>query len=88
MANIRSQLKRNRQAPALRARNRSVRTEIATRTKKALAAAQSGDAEAAREALSIAQKRIDSAAAKGVLHANTAARQKSRLAKQVNAHLG
>jgi small subunit ribosomal protein S20 len=81
-------MKRNRQAPIRRARNRSMKTEIATRSKNALAAAESGDAAAAREALSLAQKRIDAAAAKGVLHANTAARQKSRLARQVNAHLG
>ncbi|MBT8200695.1 MAG: 30S ribosomal protein S20 [Acidimicrobiia bacterium] len=88
MANIRSQMKRNRQAPARRARNRSIKTEIHTRTKQALSAAQSGDAAAAREALLSAQKRIDSAVAKGVLHRNTAARRKSRLAKEVAALLG
>lgn len=65
-----------------------MKAEIHTRTKSAVEAAQTGDATAAAEALSEAQKRIDKAVAKGVMHPNTAARRKSRLAKQVNAHLG
>ncbi len=81
-------MKRNRQAPVRRMRNRSIKTEIHTRSKQALDAAQSGDAAAAEEALRAAQKRIDSAVTKGVMHRNTAARKKSRLAQQVNAHLG
>ena len=88
MANIKSQIKRNRQSEGARQRNLSVRSEIKTRMKKALVAAESGDADAAREALRAAQARIDSAAAKGVLAKSTAARRKSRLTKRVESLLG
>lgn len=88
MANIPSQIKRNRQDVKRRARNLAVRSEMKTRVKAALAAAESGDAEAAQLALRKAQKRIDTAAAKGVLHRSTAARKKSRLARRVSELLG
>ena len=81
MANIKSQIKRNRQNERRRARNRQVRSEIHTRTKSVLAAAESGEETA--ESLQAAIKRIASAASKGVLHKNTAARKKSRLVKRV-----
>jgi small subunit ribosomal protein S20 len=80
MANIKSQMKRNRQNEKRRARNRAVRSELNTRNKAAVAAAGS-DNEA--ETLRLAIKRIDKAAAKGILHKNTAARQKSRLIARV-----
>lgn len=83
MANIKSQIKRNRQNEKARLRNKQVRSELRTRAKAAIDAAQSGDAAAAEEALQIAQARIDAAAGKGVLHRNTAARRKSKLTKQV-----
>jgi small subunit ribosomal protein S20 len=82
MANIESQLKRNRQTVKRKARNQAVRSELKTRTKAALIAARSGDADATDDALRKAQRRIDSAVSKGVLHKRTAARQKSRLARQ------
>ena len=83
MANIKSQIKRNRQTEKQRTRNRMVRTELRTRTKAALAAAENGaDRD---EALLLAMRRIATAAAKGVIHANTAARQKSRLQKRFDA---
>ena len=83
MANIKSQIKRNRQTEKQRTRNRMVRTELRTRTKAALAAAENGaDRD---EALLLVMRRIDTAAAKGVIHANTAARQKSRLQKRFDA---
>ncbi len=88
MANIKSQIKRDRQSEKARQRNKTVRSEIKTRTKRALEAAESGDPAAAAEALKLAQARIDAAAIRGVLHANTAARQKSKLTKQVNSLLG
>ena len=81
MANIKSQIKRNRQNEKARQRNRAVRSEVKTRVKRAEAA--TGDE--SRELARIAVKRIDQAAAKGVIHKNTAARQKSRLMKKVNA---
>ena len=88
MANIKSQKKRNRQTVGRTQRNRALRSEMKTRTKNALAAAESGDEAAAKEALRQAQKRIDSAVAKGVLKKNTAARRKSTLTRQVRELLG
>ncbi len=88
MANNASQIKRNRQNEKRRLRNQSVRSEMRTRTRTTLEAARSGDADAARESLRLAQKRIDTAVAKGVLHKRTAARRKSRLERQVQGLLG
>ena len=82
MANIKSQIKRNRQNEKRRVRNKAVRSEIKTRTKRAVTAVEAG-AEDASDALRIAIKRIDSAAAKGVIHKNQAANRKSRLMKRL-----
>ena len=83
MANIKSQIKRNRQNEKANERNRAVRSELRTRTKRVEAAVDAG--EDATALLKDAVKRIDQAAAKGVLHKNTAARRKARLVKKVNA---
>ena len=80
MANIKSQIKRNAQNEKRRLRNRAVRSELRTREKAAVAGAGT---ENQAELLRLAIKRIDKAAAKGVLHKNTAARLKSRLSKRV-----
>ena len=88
MANIQSQIKRNRQNEKRHNRNKSVRSELKTREKAAIAAAESRDSAAAEEALRLAQKRIDMAVSKGVIHKNTAARRKARLTRQVRAILG
>lgn len=88
MANIESQKKRNRQNEAARLRNRAMRAELKTRVRTAVEAAEAGDADIANSALRDAQKRIDMAASKGLLHKSTAARRKSRLAKQVAKSLG
>ncbi|HET8990808.1 MAG TPA: 30S ribosomal protein S20 [Acidimicrobiales bacterium] len=82
MANIKSQIKRNRQNEAARLRNKAVKSELRTRTKNAVAALGSED-EAAT--LRLAVKRIDMAAAKGVIHKNQAANRKSGLMKRINA---
>ena len=84
MANIKSQIKRNRQNEKRRLRNKSVRAEMRTRTKSAVAAAEAG-AEDSVELLRAAVKRIDKAAAQGVIHKNTAANHKSRLVRRVAA---
>lgn len=84
MANIKSQIKRNRQNEKRRVRNKTVRSELRTRTKTAVSAAETG-AENAAEAERLAMKRIDKAATKGVIHKNAAARRKSRLAKRLAA---
>lgn len=84
MANIKSQIKRNRQNEKRRLRNKAVRSEIRTRTKTALAAAANGTEDAA-DALRLAVKRIDKAASRGVIHKNQAANRKSRLMRRIAA---
>ena len=84
MANIKSQIKRNRQNLKAAARNKAVRSELKTRTKNAVAAIEAGSDDVA-EATKAAVKRIDTAATKGVIHKNAAARRKSRLMKKANA---
>ena len=84
MANIKSQIKRNRQNEKRRLRNKGVRSEMRTRSKAAVTAADEGRDDA-DEAMRIALKRIDKAAAKGVIHKNQAARRKSRLVKRAAA---
>jgi small subunit ribosomal protein S20 len=83
VANIKSQIKRNRQTEKRNLRNRKVRSELHTRTKSALSALDEG--ENAEEAVGEAIKRIDKAAQKGMIKKNTAARRKSRLAKKLAA---
>jgi small subunit ribosomal protein S20 len=78
VANIKSQIKRNRQNLVRHERNKAVRSELKTRTRSAVTAADTG-ADDADERLRAAIKRIDTAAAKGVIHRNAAARRKSRL---------
>jgi small subunit ribosomal protein S20 len=82
MANIKSQIKRNRQNEVRRMRNKSVNSALKTTIKKVDAAAAAG--EATDELLQAAQSSIDTAVSKGVLHKKTAARKKSRLAKRVS----
>jgi small subunit ribosomal protein S20 len=82
VANIKSQIKRNRQNEKRHDRNKAVRSELKTRVKSAVAAADAG-AEDAGEATRAAVKRLDMAAAKGVIHKNQAARRKSRLMKRL-----
>ena len=88
MANIQSQIKRNRQNVVRHERNKAFRSELKTREKAAVAAAESGDAAGAHDMLISAQKRIDMAVSKGLIHKNTAARKKSRLNKRAAALLG
>jgi small subunit ribosomal protein S20 len=82
MANIKSQIKRNRQTAVREARNKSAKSELRTRVKAVRAAVASS--EDASELMRAAQKEIDQAVSKGRLHPRTAARRKSRLAKSVN----
>ncbi len=81
MANIKSQIKRNKQNAVDRERNKAVKSEVRTRTKNAVAAVGTEDEETALRA---AVKRIDKAAAKGVIHKNQAANKKSGLMRRVN----
>lgn len=84
MANIKSQIKRNRQNKKRRARNRVYRGSARKAITKARMAIENGDEEQARTATMVAMKALDKAAAKGVIHKNNAARRKSRLMQQLN----
>jgi small subunit ribosomal protein S20 len=81
MANIKSQIKRNRQNHVRRLRNKSVQSDVKTAIKKVVAAADAG--EPTDELFRFAQKKIDGAVSKGVIKPNTAARRKSRLAARI-----
>lgn len=81
MANIKSQIKRNRQNERRHERNKAVRSELKTRIKGARTAVESG-ADDAGDALRLAQKRLGKAAARGRIHKNQAARRTSRLMKR------
>ena len=85
MANIQSQIKRNKQNETRRERNKGVKSALKTSTKKVQTAIAEGDAETAATLQRDAARALDKAAAKGVLHKRTAARKKIRLARQVNA---
>jgi small subunit ribosomal protein S20 len=84
VANIKSQIKRNRQNEKRRLRNKAVRSEMRTRTKNAIVGAEHGGEDAA-ELLRLAVKRIDKAAASGSIHKNQASNRKSRLMRRINA---
>ena len=80
MANIKSQIKRNKQNEKRRLRNKAVRSELRTRTKHAEGSLGSENADAlVRTAIS----KIDRAASTGIIHKNAAARRKSRLMKRI-----
>ncbi len=84
MANIKSQIKRNKQNQKRRMRNRVYRGTARTYVRKAEAAIKVGDAQASQEEMLKAIKALDKAASKGVIHKNNAARRKSRLVKKLN----
>ena len=82
MANIKSQKKRILTNAKAAERNKAIKSELKTRSKNAVKSAGGEDGD---EALRLAVKRLDMAAAKGVIHKNQAARRKSRLMKKINA---
>lgn len=85
MANTKSAEKRHRQNVEHRTRNRSQRSRMRSAIKELRATVEQGEAKTARELLPQTLKIVDSSASKGVIHANTAARYKSRLSKAVAA---
>jgi small subunit ribosomal protein S20 len=82
VANIKSQKKRILTNAKSAERNKSVKSELRTRVKTAMRNVGTDDSE---ESVRLAVKRLDMAAAKGIIHPNQAARRKSRLMKHVNA---
>ncbi len=81
VANIKSQKKRILTNAKAAERNKAVKSELKTRSKNAVNAIGTDSGE---ESLRLAVKRLDMAAAKGVIHKNQAARRKSRLMKKIN----
>ena len=85
MANIKSQIKRNRQNENRRVRNRVYRGRARTFVAKARAAIESENPEVAKTAVVEAICELDRAAERGIIHKNNAARRKSRLMKHLAA---
>lgn len=81
MANIKSQIKRNRTNEKARVRNKAVKSSLKTSVRKVREAAAGGDAEKAKELARAASRDLDKAASKGVIHKNQAANRKSAVAK-------
>ena len=82
MANIKSQIKRNKQTDAAHERNKAVKSALKTSVRKFREAADAGNADEAKAAALDAAKQLDKAASKGVIHKNQAANRKSAINKQ------
>ncbi len=82
MANIKSQIKRNRQNEKRRLRNKSVKSSLKTAVRKFRETVEAGDAEQASALMREASRQLDKAASKGVIHKNQAANRKSAIAHQ------
>ena len=82
MANIKSQIKRNKQNEKRHERNKSVKTGLKSAVRKFREAADAGDKDAALTAGRDAARKLDKAASKGVIHKNQAANRKSAIMKR------
>ena len=82
MANIKSQIKRNKQNEKARQRNQAVKSRLKTAVRRFRELAETGEKDAAVAAGRDAMKALDKAASKGVIHANQAANRKSSIAKK------
>ncbi|KOP83511.1 30S ribosomal protein S20 [Cytobacillus solani] len=85
MPNIKSAIKRVKTSEARNAHNATVKSSMRTAVKKVEAAIVTNDAAAAKNTFAEAARKLDKAAAKGLIHKNAAARKKSRLTKKMNA---
>ena len=83
MANIKSQIKRNRQNEKRRLRNKSVKSSLKTAIRKFHEATAAGDNDTAVALLKDASRKLDKAASKGVIHKNQAANRKSAITKKL-----
>ncbi len=84
MANTKTAIKRLRQSEISRQRNNKVKTRVKNAIKSFMQSLEEGNVEKATQNYSLAKRIMDKAVAKGVINKNTAARKKSRLAKQLN----
>ncbi len=82
MANIKSQIKRNLQNEKARQRNISVRSALKTSIRRFTDAAEAGDKDKAQALAAEANRNLDKAASKKVIHKNQAANRKSAIAKK------
>ena len=82
MANIKSQIKRNKQNEKARLRNKAVKSSLKTSVRRFREAADAGDAEKVTETMRAALTKLDKAVSKGVIHKNQAANRKSAIAKR------
>ena len=85
MANIKSQIKRNRQNEKARLRNKAVKSSLKTAIRKFHAAVEAGDTAAAEALMRDASRKLDKAVSKGVIHKNQAANRKSAISKRQDA---
>lgn len=85
MANIKSQIKRNLTNKKAQERNKAIKSELRTAVRATREAVAAGDKEKAIASLALANKKLDKAVSKGVVHQNQAANRKSGIAKQVAA---
>ncbi len=85
MANIKSQIKRNKQNEKRHERNKAVKSELKTAVRKFREAAEAGDKDTAVELGRTAARKLDKAASKGVIHKNQAANRKSSIGKRAAA---
>ena len=85
VANIKSQIKRNRQNDAAHERNKAVKSALKTSARRFREAADAGDADQARRLAAEATRKLDQAAAAGVIHKNQAANRKSAIARRATA---
>ena len=83
MANIKSQIKRNKQNEKAHQRNKAVKSALRTHVRKFREAADAGNVEEASNALRVATRHLDKAVSKGVIHKNQAANRKSAIAKRL-----
>ena len=83
MANIKSQIKRNKQNEKAHQRNKAVKSALRTHIRKFREAVETGNIEEATAALRVATRQLDKAASKGVIHKNQAANRKSAITKRL-----
>ncbi len=84
MANIKSQIKRNRQNEKRRLRNKSVKSSLKTAIRKFHEASATGDNDTAAALMRDASRKLDQAVSKGVIHKNQAANRKSAIAAKAS----
>jgi len=83
VANIKSQIKRNKQNEKRRMRNKAVKSSLKTAIRRYNETLAAGDPEAAAAELRVASRKLDKAVSKGVIHKNQAANRKSAIARRL-----